>query len=77
MSFHEDLQRTKFLVGCIASCSLPVIFLSVPGVERWRSIPAVIFSCLLFWLYFRTMRNDKTDPTSIAQPEVPDDPVDE
>ena len=55
MSFHESYLRTKFLMGCIASAVLPFLLLSNPGVERWRVIPAFVFSGILFWIYFRTM----------------------
>lgn len=63
MSFHESYMRAKFLMGCIASAVLPFLFLTMPGVERWRAIPAFAFSGILFWIYFRSMSDDDEEST--------------
>ena len=55
MSSHESYQSAQFLFGCFCPLILGFMFLVMPGVERWRAIPAFLFSGVLFWIYFRTM----------------------
>ncbi|MBL8814743.1 MAG: hypothetical protein JNL58_01845 [Planctomyces sp.] len=69
MSFHESYMQARFLLGCIASAILPFLLLAMPGVERWRVIPAFAFSGILFWIYFRT-KSGTTPPESSDEPPV-------
>lgn len=67
MSFHESFMRAKFLMGCFASAVLPFLLLTMPGVERWRAIPAFAFSGILFWIYFSCMVGDDEESTTDSE----------
>lgn len=72
MSFHDSYMSAKFFIGCFGPLILGFMFLIMPGVERWRAIPAFLFSGVLFWLYFRT-HNGTEEPTAESEDAHLDD----